>query len=848
MNSKGLSLITFSRYESHSFRADEFNEILQGDMSLTSVFHTFLIFQCSMNLATKCQYPQGYFDDLRVNNDEDLEMERNDVRDVLRGLTSSCDGGQSSVGGKVTYLVLLRLLETCSHPIQEAAIGGESLFPESALHAFSALARPLHSMALNYSKSQLESLEKVLKQSLDVMTAAGRCIIQGFSLPSQNDILPMSRLYGLATASFSPMLSTLSLIPKFENLVLGVLELCIQSAILSLVHLPELTAPSTLRSSRFDIRGAMRSPGGEDHVGALALMRLATESQALTCMFLRTKTSVVIDLCRLYQQLKQMENERGRGILHGKGVLSKSRRILLGVICHLEVTTGGTSGASELLKELFESCVTSIASLNDQVASSQLTADIFFNLCENVFDLAAFSSNMVNTLFNFQANDSICIQATCLNVLEATGVCGYQALHDQSKFTPDSLVQVSYNFLGSPCVEFFFFSHFVMQWNRLRAAIFTLIKDSGAPDLPTSAVDLVLSGIKIECDAIVFQCRAGPKSSSLLFQEDLIAEDVVPPGNLIQALGEILENAASNGIPVSSLTNVIRVLFDSRGSVLHTIAEKCPNPTEKGSFCDPRPVVAETWFLTINKLLKALISQRFFELEGRNSDISNALERLLIETLVAIIALLLYPSLGKTQTKRVNDAGMSFDGPQTLAMMEFLHLFFSLGFSPLQAASKELLKTFPIDPATIQCFSTDQNAAGVSIIGAALFRAVAGGLPPWAVECIPSVYASFYQALNKDSATFCLIFKMSINVRLPVDQAFGGVHASSLLSGRFFETMGDKARHKFLTQAVEHAKRDSLSGWRHLKALIKQACGGKKKDTDFKQKPTFTKWDSLDRL
>jgi hypothetical protein len=370
-----------------------------------------------------------------------------------------------------------------------------------------------------------------------------------------------------------------------------------------------------------------------------------------------------------------------------------------------------------------------------------------------------------------------------------------------------------------------------------------LIQTSGSPDLPTTVVDLVRTGIKMECEAIVLQCNAGPKSSSLIFHDELISEEVVPAGTFLQALGEILDKAASSGAPVTSMTNVIRVLFDSRAAVQQATAADCPNPIEKGSFSDPRPTVAEAWFLTINKLLKTLNGT-----EERNTEISNALKQLLVESCVSIIGLLLYPTLGKTQSQRANDPGMSFDGPQTLAILEFLHLYFSLGLSMLQAAAAELLRTIPIDPASIQRFSTDPDAAGISIIGAALFRAAQGGLPPWAVECIPSVYASLFHALNKDPTTFGLIFEMSIHIRLVGSQQFGGVQASALLGGRYFETLGDRAKHKFVTEAMEFAKMDTATGWRQLKALIKQACGGKKKDTDFNQKPTYTKWEGLDRI
>ena len=90
-----------------------------------------------------------------------------------------------------------------------------------------------------------------------------------------NEILPLSRLYNLAIASLSPMLSTLAQLPTMESEVKTILRIGIEVAATSMMKLPELTGPSTFRSSRFDIRGAMRSPGGEDH-GTNSYYRIKT--------------------------------------------------------------------------------------------------------------------------------------------------------------------------------------------------------------------------------------------------------------------------------------------------------------------------------------------------------------------------------------------------------------------------------------------------------------------------------------------------------------------------------------------------------------------------------------------
>jgi hypothetical protein len=228
---------------------------------------------CSMSLASQCGYPPSYFDDLSSSNDDDLENERNDVRDILRtvsGLPSiKVDTGScfSLVGIVVSSNILLRLIEACRKPIEDAA-ASNVLFPETALHAFSALAKPINAVAMLYASTigqpeGNEDLQSILKICFHVSSLSGRCIIQSFAqnVP-EKDILPLSRLYDLALASLSPTLATLVNLPSEEPQVLSLMNIAIEAAALSLLRLPELTAPSSLRGSRFDIKGAMRSPGG----------------------------------------------------------------------------------------------------------------------------------------------------------------------------------------------------------------------------------------------------------------------------------------------------------------------------------------------------------------------------------------------------------------------------------------------------------------------------------------------------------------------------------------------------------------------------------------------------------
>jgi len=92
-----------------------------------------------MGMASKCGYPSGYFENLAANSDEDLEIERNDVRDLLRAVTGS--GGESCTNlmpPSMTLTLLRNLLQACEQSILTSR-RSHKLFDETVLHAFSAL-------------------------------------------------------------------------------------------------------------------------------------------------------------------------------------------------------------------------------------------------------------------------------------------------------------------------------------------------------------------------------------------------------------------------------------------------------------------------------------------------------------------------------------------------------------------------------------------------------------------------------------------------------------------------------------------------------------------------------------
>jgi hypothetical protein len=774
-----------------------------------------------MSLASTCGYPTDYFVDLGAVSDDELEVYRNDIRDLLRAVagtgdsssTSNVDSSTEPVA--LTSAVLSKLLQMCFDAASSAHHRNE-LAPETAIHALSALAKPLNHLGKHYAKSGGgEQAKEVLLVALNTLAVVHEMIDKAFQVSSPNSqLLPLTRITNIATSSLAPMFAALCSCPGEDGSMLDaihrVVGMSVRTATFSLIHFPELPAQSTYDPTESNARGALRSPGGEDHVGCLSLMRLTFASQELTLILVKASGPFIPRLCELHGQLKSIETERGRGVLHGQGVCPKSRRILLRVLCHIEVISGGQTGASGMLTGLFNSAVDMIASLNGLTTFDER---VLFEMTELCFDIAAFSPAIVASLFKDDGNHQ---QTDCLKTMTRACVQGYHQQIQQSQAA-------------------------IEQWNRLRAALFEVMKVAADPDLPDRAVEMINALVYAECEAVAHVCQAGPSSHSAIFQDDVVSLDAIPAGLFIRVLDETIQAASSTDFNlVGPIRNTIESLYALKGPVLAAITLECPDPYS-GSFADPRPTLTEAWFLAVTRLTSCP--------QNAILGAEEAVKSLLVESCVAALSILFYPTLGRTQEERKDDPGMSLDGAQTLAITEFLESFFGLGPAIFQILANELLGRIPVDLASIQKWSNDPHIHGMSIVGTALFRAAQGALPPWAVESIPEVYSAFFVALGKDPERFGLVLRVAMDLRLQtaVDR-FGGVRSGQLMSGGSFETMTDTVKATFIAQTVELSRKDNHASWRRLKAVVKQACGGKKKEADFNQKPSPTKWDYYDRL
>jgi hypothetical protein len=162
---------------------------------------------------------------------------------------------------------------------------------------------------------------------------------------------------------------------------------------------------------------------------------MAREGNELTLAMSVAIAPSIPRICNLYQKLKMIENERGFGIIHDRGVAPVSRRILLRVLCDLELASQGQTGASPLLKELFDSAVATIASFK---AKASFDENSMGCLAECAFDLSYFAPPIVSTLFisDQLGSDDTC--TACVEALTNAVLAGYHHMVS----TNEAIIQV----------------------------------------------------------------------------------------------------------------------------------------------------------------------------------------------------------------------------------------------------------------------------------------------------------------------------------------------------------------------------------------------------------------------
>ena len=326
----------------------------------------------------------------------------------MRSVSNFDAGNFGADNTKSPSLLILEHFIDSIHAIIQEASHHTTLPQESAVHALSALAKPLNKIGKKYIEQLSINECIVILRTLQSYTGLFQLLNSSLQSLPTSQILPVSRLALMGLASLSPMFSYLVEIPVQQvttdlqrQLFHGLensLKLGIQHALMASAKIPELAAESTLQSTRYDIRGTMRGPGGEDHVGCIALMRLSFESNnlahALTGIYGPTLLS---DVANLHNELKILEQKRSPGCDFGIGVCPISRRLVLrslSRICMLQMETD--QGSKTMLQELLQVTLAEI----DMQKDLPLTCDKLSQLCESVYDLASLDPFVVANLFS----------------------------------------------------------------------------------------------------------------------------------------------------------------------------------------------------------------------------------------------------------------------------------------------------------------------------------------------------------------------------------------------------------------------------------------------------------------
>mmetsp|Transcript_30193 Transcript_30193/g.46055 ORF Transcript_30193/g.46055 Transcript_30193/m.46055 type:complete len:1307 (-) Transcript_30193:228-4148(-) len=778
------------------------------------------LFQCSMKLATSCRYPSHYFDHMTIDSDEELEVERNDIRDVLRAIS----GGEVTYSGppsKSSLQVLHYIVQACTKSILED-VDSAGLPHETAVHALTALAKPLNCLGEAFVRGELENprLIEILDTTMKALSYVGEKLVKVLPTLRVAEVFPLSRIFDLGFASLCPALSSICQKGHFPT----ALGLCIQNAMhaafLSLIHIPELVAESTLDHSPYDIRGAFRGPGGEDHVGILLFSRLANEGEALAKHVLSlghaNGNNLLQDLCKLHGDLKVIENERGAGIHYGKGVTPRTRRILLETISTFTKLAKSTPGllqdggteADRMLRELFESAVMHLSRIPRPGNFDEKT---LFEICEHTYDISAFDASLVSCLFS---DSSEPIVLDCVSTMMEAGVYGYRN-----------------------CMTCNGKDKEMVQWSRLRGALVNNIKASAHPGLLSRAIEALVLLTTAECEAIMLQCNSGPSSQSYIFNETIFPDDGLPTGAFVIVMADLLNN---ENLSQSIVQDYIRAASQCCTPVLQTFCHECPTYTLP-SAVEPRAALCEAWFLTAS-----VIAER---MQSKAVGVSNDLAlKLISESCCGAITLILFTPLQKDSAKQVHDKkGMNMDGPQTLAIVDFFEKVFLMDSAALHFVAQELQHRYQAQLDEHEHQQNDTALRGIAILVAILFRAASGCLPPWTIEGFPSIFAALYQGCGSSTDVFVQVVEAAMTIKLSPGAASGLTPPGSVLAGRFFEGMKEATQHTFLRNAAEISAKDTDEGWRRFKALLKQAAGGKKKASGFSQKPSPSSWD-CDRL
>ena len=770
--------------------------------------------QSAMNLVTHCVYDPEYFADFCTEYDEELEIERNDIRDLMRTVTQNSSSFHF-------------MLQQCHLQILASPPGSLN---ETAVHALSAFAKNLLLLTQSHQSLAGDDLKRcfaIADLALECQNLAlERCI----SLVNLVD--PATGGVANLPASFQSFRVTLlagSVFVVWCNALLNVDEASLpfpttyRAEVHRLVRLStEFACLSAVRVKEFpqdvvdvnvfvgvresEVSGAFHSPGGEDHVGLIVLYRLCCEDgQCATIM-----THALQSLLQVHQHLFSIEQKRAGGMM----ATSKSRRLALksiGKVCLIDEKF-------DTLRSLVEERTSvMVAVLGDQTSSGG-GAEGMFRLCEAVLDLGEFDVTVINSNMDK------------ISSLAAAIYWGYE---------------------GGSALPY----PVARQWARLRGAFLRLLNSSCERDAKGSlaaqkknnasvannqgiapgTMEMALRICAKECEAaasaVVAQSRPDRPDFSL-FDNAMIGVSMVEAGCFLDLVLELANGDAlahaflqASG-PVTQLLTFHHGGGGSGGALGEAVFT--------ADFEDPRLSIGEVYY----KMGKKVCEQFSHSFEGGDDRLLDALAAMV--HVVLLEWLNLADVQGEKEGRLGAGGGMDFDDSVTLVIFDFLGLacthqrilekvgaLFGRRYGPklVLGSAAEAVATYG---------EREQAAlVGSGAVLSAMMSAASGRLAPWAIEFMPKAYESIFNANNSNLTAWSLALKIGIECKIVV-----GSGRYAVLSGKYVSFLKDKAMADYVTGVNGAAKENNAAGWHKVKNLLKLACGGKKKKSGFKLKPS----------
>ena len=285
-----------------------------------------------------------------------------------------------------------------------------------------------------------------------------------------------------------------------------------------------------------------------------------------------------------------------------------------------------------------------------------------------------------------------------------------------------------------------------------------------------------------------------------MFIDNVVGEEFLHAGCYILLVRDCIDRIAmkKDNNEVIECHMCLSVLRSVAPVVIPLLVHHSPEAT---AHVDPRPTIAESWFLTLKSLVS--VCQKNDKIA---SNLANeGIECLLADSLGVVMSLIFLKDLGtKTTTAPEVQRGMTLDGAQTLAMTSFSAESLKLGPSVLSERAIDIVQVADALGSTSVC---------PAIFIAALLRAVSGALPPWSVEDLPDLFESVYISFGSNPDDFAQL--LSISTKLKSALSFGGVRNGELLAGRYLD-VSDNHIKSFISQTKEVCNKGMCFGGRRL--------------------------------